>query len=273
MERRALRRAARRAVRHRERPRPRVDTKALVTIRQNRYSVPVALSGCGSRRGSGRARSCSGTTKGAVGASRAPARPLPDRRPARPLPRAAPSKPGALKGSLPCGRSASAAAGRRASTSSGSGSRSGLGPPSPRARWSTCCCLPRARPERVELAVRGALAAGAHDGRAVALLARRSERAGAAAAVRAGPSGWPPRHPRRQSSRIRRPARGRTMSAQEREDRGARSARRGPHGRAAPADRSPSLPSARRRGDARPADAARLPRRPARGRGRRAGRA
>ena len=31
-------------------------------------------------------------------------------------------------------------------------------------------------PEPVELAVRGALAAGAHDGRAVALLARRSER-------------------------------------------------------------------------------------------------
>ena len=31
-------------------------------------------------------------------------------------------------------------------------------------------------PERVELAVRGALAAGAHDGRAVALLARKSER-------------------------------------------------------------------------------------------------
>ncbi len=29
---------------------------------------------------------------------------------------------------------------------------------------------------RVELAVKGALAAGAHDGRAVALLARRSER-------------------------------------------------------------------------------------------------
>ena len=31
-------------------------------------------------------------------------------------------------------------------------------------------------PARVELAVNGALAAGAHDGRAVALLARRSER-------------------------------------------------------------------------------------------------
>lgn len=32
-------------------------------------------------------------------------------------------------------------------------------------------------PARVELAVRGALAAGAHDGRAVQVLARRSERA------------------------------------------------------------------------------------------------
>ena len=32
-------------------------------------------------------------------------------------------------------------------------------------------------PARVELAVRGALAAGAHDGRAVAVLARRCERA------------------------------------------------------------------------------------------------
>ena len=31
-------------------------------------------------------------------------------------------------------------------------------------------------PARVELAVRGTLAAGAHDGRAVAILARRSER-------------------------------------------------------------------------------------------------
>jgi hypothetical protein len=31
-------------------------------------------------------------------------------------------------------------------------------------------------PERVELAARGALTAGAHDGRAVAVLARRAER-------------------------------------------------------------------------------------------------
>ena len=36
-------------------------------------------------------------------------------------------------------------------------------------------------PRRVELAVRGALAAGAHDGRAVALLARRVERPSAPA--------------------------------------------------------------------------------------------
>lgn len=41
----------------------------------------------------------------------------------------------------------------------------------------TCCCFTASyRPERWSLAVRGALAARAHDGRAVALLARRSER-------------------------------------------------------------------------------------------------
>ena len=33
------------------------------------------------------------------------------------------------------------------------------------------------RPDRVALAVRGALAAGAHDGRAVAILARRADTA------------------------------------------------------------------------------------------------
>ena len=44
-------------------------------------------------------------------------------------------------------------------------------------RWSTCCCSAASTgPAQVELAVRGALAAGAHDGRAVAVLARRAER-------------------------------------------------------------------------------------------------
>jgi hypothetical protein len=38
-------------------------------------------------------------------------------------------------------------------------------------------CCRELGPARVELAVRGALAAGAHDGRAVQVLARRSERA------------------------------------------------------------------------------------------------
>ena len=41
-------------------------------------------------------------------------------------------------------------------------------------------------PTRVELAVRGALAAGAHDGRAVAVLARRAERPAAAPAPLTG---------------------------------------------------------------------------------------
>ena len=76
-----------------------------------------------------------------------------------------------------CARSASVAAGRAASTSSGSSSRIATAPPRPPRRWSTCSCSCREHGgARVELAVRGALAAGAHDGRAVALLARKSER-------------------------------------------------------------------------------------------------
>ena len=41
-------------------------------------------------------------------------------------------------------------------------------------------------PDRVALAVRGALAAGAHDGRAVAILARRAETAPTAPAPLSG---------------------------------------------------------------------------------------
>ena len=53
-----------------------------------------------------------------------------------------------------------------------------MAPQRPPGRWSTWLLLARElTPARVELAVRGALAAGATDGRAVAVLARRSERA------------------------------------------------------------------------------------------------
>ena len=108
----------------------------------------------------------------------APARPLPDRRPARPLPRAAAAQAGRAQGlaAAPPGARAWRLAGLLRRALAGS-SRSATAPPRRPGRWSTCCLLCRELgADRVELAVSGALAAGAHDGRAVALLARRSER-------------------------------------------------------------------------------------------------
>jgi transposase len=156
---------------------PRVDAKALVTIRQNRYSVPVVLVGLRV-------------------AARVEAREIVISHGGRPVARHVrlygrfqtsaqldhylellQRKPGALKGSLP------------------------LRQERERGRWPACFdelwrqiedrygASEAARqmvdvlllcrelgPDRVELAVRGTLAAGAHDGRAVALLARKSER-------------------------------------------------------------------------------------------------
>ncbi len=156
---------------------PRVDAKALVTIRQNRYSVPVALVGL-------RVAARIGAREIVIShAGREVAR----------HPRLhgryqtaaqldhylelLQRKPGALKGSLP------------------------LRQERERGRWPACfdelwqqiedrygaseaarqmvdvlLLIRELGPDRVELAVRGALAASAHDGRAVALLARRSER-------------------------------------------------------------------------------------------------
>jgi len=120
---------------------PRVDAKALVTVKQNRYSVPVALAGLkvcatvGAReielRHGGERVASHERLSGRFGTSAQLDHYL----------ELLTRKPAALRGS--------------------------------QALW-------QARehgPARAELAVRGALAAGAHDGRAVAVLARRVERA------------------------------------------------------------------------------------------------
>ncbi len=156
---------------------PRVDTKGLVTIRQNRYSVPVALVGLrvaakiGAREivisHDGREVARHPRLQGRFQVAARLDHYLELLR----------VKPGALKGSLP------------------------LRQERERGRWPACfdqlwlalderygaseaarqmvdvllLCREHGG-ARVELAVRGALAAGAHDGRAVALLARRSER-------------------------------------------------------------------------------------------------
>jgi transposase len=156
---------------------PRVDQKALVTVRQNRYSVPVALVGL---RVAARIRAREIViSHGGCEVARHPrlyGRFQVAARLDHYLELLA-RKPGALKGSLP------------------------LAQERQRGRWPSCfdelwraledrygsseaarqmvdvCLLCREQgADRVELAVRGALAAGAHDGRAVALLARRSER-------------------------------------------------------------------------------------------------
>ncbi len=157
---------------------PRVDSKALVTVRQNRYSVPVALAGLrvAVRIGASEIEiSHSGTLvarherlHGRYGTAAKLDHYL----------ELLKIKPGALAGSL------------------------ALHQEREQGRWPACfdrlwqaiaerygaseaarqmvdvllLCREHG-PERVELAVRGALAAGAHDGRAVAVLARRAETA------------------------------------------------------------------------------------------------
>ncbi len=156
---------------------PRVDTKALVTIRQNRYSVPVALVGL-------RVAARIGAREIVISH---------DRRPVARHPRlhgryqTAASldhylellrrKPGALKGSLPLRQERERGAWPSCYDALWQGIEERYGASEAARQMVDVLLLCREHgPERVELAVRGALAAGALDGRAVALLARRQER-------------------------------------------------------------------------------------------------
>jgi len=160
-----------------ERTSPRVDSKSLVTIRQNRYSVPVALVGL-------RVQATIGAREIVISHERREVARHP-RLHGRYQTAARLDhylellrlKPGALKGSLPLrqererGRWPGSfdelwrALDQRYGASEAAGQMVDV--------LLLCREFGGAR---VELAVRGALAAGAHDGRAVALLARRSER-------------------------------------------------------------------------------------------------
>jgi transposase len=156
---------------------PRVDSKALVTIRQNRYSVPVALVGLRvAARVGAREIVISHQGREVARHPRLQGRYQTVARLDHYL-ELLRRKPGALKGSLP------------------------LMQEREQGRWPVCfdelwqriddryggseaasqmvdvlLLCRELGAERVELAVRGTLAAGAYDGRAVALLARRSER-------------------------------------------------------------------------------------------------
>ena len=98
---------------------PRVDSKALVTVRQNRYSVPVALAGLRVPRASARARSRSATAAAwsrATSACTAGSAPAPSSITTSSCSRASPA---AWSARWRSPRNASAAPGPAASTSSG----------------------------------------------------------------------------------------------------------------------------------------------------------
>jgi hypothetical protein len=158
---------------------PRVDAKALVTVRQNRYSVPVSLVGLRvAARISAREVVLSHGGREVARHSRLQGRYQTSARLDHYLDlELLAHKPGALKGSLPLHQEREQGAWptsfdelwRQLETRYGA-SEAG------RQMVDLLLLARELGPEQVELAVRGALTAGAHDGRAVALLARRSDR-------------------------------------------------------------------------------------------------
>ena len=134
--------------------------------------------GCGSRRGSARGRSSSITTDvRSPGTSGCTAGSAP-RRSWITISSCSCSSPARSPARSRCAKSASVAPGRTASISSGKGSGSASARPRRRGRWSTCCCCAASYPPaRSSSPCAARLAAGALDGRAVQVLARRAERA------------------------------------------------------------------------------------------------
>jgi transposase len=157
--------------------RPRVDQKSLVTVKQNRYSVPVALSGLhvGVRLG---AREIVVTHQGREVArhprlyGRLEVRARLDH-----YLELLRKKPGAFHGSLPLAQERARGGWPREFELLLRGLEERYGRSEAARQMVEVMLLVREEgAERVCLAVRGALAAGAIDGRAVAVLARRRER-------------------------------------------------------------------------------------------------
>jgi len=157
---------------------PRVDAKSLVTVRQNRYSVPVALAGL---RVSARigAREITISHAGAVVArhERLHGKFGTGARLDHYLELLA-RKPGGLEHSLALAQQRERGAWPQAFDELWIALAGRYGRSEAARQMVDVLLLCREHgPDRVVLAVRGALAAGAHDGRAVAVLARRAETA------------------------------------------------------------------------------------------------
>ena len=234
---------------------PRVDQKSLVTIRQNRYSVPVALAGL---RVSARDRRQGDHDQPRRPSGRAP------RAAARQVrhPRRSSITTSSCSRASPAGwsarwrwpRNATAAPGPAAFDELWAALTGRYGARKPPARWSTSLLLCRDHgPDQVALAVRGALAAGAIDGRAVAVLARRAQ-TGTGSRTAADTDSQPRLAAHRPARRPTSPTTTSCSEApddhatQERPDRGAGGADRGARDRAQAPHRPAPLPHLGRRG-------------------------
>jgi hypothetical protein len=158
---------------------PRVDAKSLVTVRQNRYSVPVALAGLrvGARVG---AREITISHGGAVVArhERLHGRFGTSAQLDHYLELLA-RKPGGLERSLPLHQERERGAWPQAFDQLWAALTDRYGRSEAARQMVDVVMLVREHgADQVALAVRGALAAGAHDGRAVAVLARRAQSTG-----------------------------------------------------------------------------------------------
>jgi hypothetical protein len=156
---------------------PRVDAKAMITIRQNRYSVPVELVGLrvlaqiGARTitvfHAGRTVARHGRLSGRFGVSAQLDHYLD----------LLAHKPGALAGSLALHQERARGRWPECLDQLWGKLTERYGPSEAARQMVDVLLLAREHsPARLELAVRGALAAGAHDGRAVGVLIRRGER-------------------------------------------------------------------------------------------------
>jgi transposase len=160
-----------------EHAQPRVDAKALATVRQNKYSLPVSLAGLrvAARIGAreivffhdGREVARHQRLQGRFATSAQLDHYL----------ELLAHKPGALSRSLALRQERERGVWPKSFDELWRAIQTRVGPSEAGRQMVDVLLLCRElSPARVELAVRGALAAGAHDGRAVAVLARRSER-------------------------------------------------------------------------------------------------
>ena len=181
---------------------PRVDAKSLVTVRQNRYSVPVAPGRAAGQRPDRRPRDHDQPRRQGGRRPRAAARPYGTSARLDHYLELLERKPGGLEHSLALSQERDRGAWPGCFDELWAALTVRYGRSEAARQMVDVLLLCREHdPGRVELAVHGALAAGAIDGRAVAVLARRARaRAAAPAPLTTSSRGWRSTSGRRRTS-------------------------------------------------------------------------